>query len=107
MQEFFLTWINEEPVPQVEMKDRWQNVDVMLTNCFAVSNLQRHNVKDSEAKLERRIQSCMSNIDDVMKRQFAYFRGYMTRLEKEADGEQFGKDLSVYLEHVIETARTR
>jgi ketosteroid isomerase-like protein len=107
MQEFFLTWINEEPIPQCEMKDRWQNVDIMLTNCFAASNLQRHDVKDSEAKLERRIQSYLSKTDDVMKRQFAYFRGYMTGLEKEVDEEKFKKGLSVYLEHVIEAARTR
>jgi hypothetical protein len=107
MQEFFLTWVNEEPVPPCEMKDRWQNVDIMLTNCFAASNLQRHNVEDSEVKVERRIQDYLSKIDDVMKGYFAYFRGYMTGLEKEVDEEQFKKDLSVYLEHVIEVARTR
>ena len=107
MQEFFLTWINEEPVPPCEMKERWKNVDILLTNCFAASNLKRHNVEDSEAKLERRIQSYLSKIDDTMKEQFAYFRGYMTGLEKEVDEEQFKEDLTVYLEHVTEAARTR
>ncbi|MCJ7770371.1 hypothetical protein MUP37_02215 [Candidatus Bathyarchaeota archaeon] len=64
-------------------------------------------MKDSEAKLERRIQSYLSKIDDVMKRQFDYFRDWLTELVEEVDEEQFKKDLSVYLEHVIEVARTR
>ncbi len=107
IQEFFITWMSEDPVLQHEMKDRWQNVDIMLTNCFAASNLQRHNVRDFEAKVERKIKSYLSKIDDVMKGRFAYFRGYMTDLEKEVDEEEFKKGLSVYLENVIETARTR
>jgi len=107
MQEFFLTWVNEEQVPPCDMRDRWQNVDILLTNCFAVSNLQRHNVEDSEAKLERRIQNYLSKIDDVIKGHFAYFRGYMTGLEREVSEERFRKDLSIYLERIIEAARTR
>ena len=106
MQEFFLAWINEDPVPRREMKDRWQNVDIMLMNCFAASNLRRHNVEDSGAKVERKIQRYLSKIDDVMKGQFAYFRGYMTGLEKDVDEDKFKKGLFAYLEHVIQTART-
>lgn len=88
---FFLGWINDKPVGSKSVKARWLNVGIILNNCLAISNLTRHNVKDIENKAENKIQKFLSQTDNSMKKESAYFRNLMTNLKEDTTEELFEK----------------
>jgi len=94
---FFLEWINDTPVEEKSSKNRWQNVGIMLNNCFAVSNLARHRIPDIDNQVENAVQRFLLNINGRTKSEFAYFRSFMTNLKEDITQEQFEKDLAEYL----------
>jgi len=97
---FFLDWINDTPIKEKSSKDRWQNVGIMLNNCFAVSNLARHKIPDIDGQVENAVQRFLSRIDGRMRSEFAYFRGFMTNLNEDITQDQFEKDLAEYLTRI-------
>ena len=94
---FFLEWISDTPLEEKSSKDRWQNVGIMLNNCFAVSNLARHKISDIDSQVENAVQRFLSKVNGRMRSEFAYFRDFMTNLTEELTREQFEKDLTEYL----------
>jgi hypothetical protein len=94
---FFLEWINDTPLEEKSSKDRWQNVSVMLNNCFAVSNLARHKIPDIDNQAENAAQRFLSKVNGRMRSEFAHFRNFMTNLTEDITQEQFEKDLTEYL----------
>ncbi len=97
---FFLDWTNDAPIEEKGSKDRWQNVGIMLNNCFAVSNLARHKIPDIDNQVENTVQRFLSNADRQMRSEFAYFRGFMTSLREDIALEQFEKGLTEYLTRI-------
>lgn len=97
---FFLEWINDTPIKEKSSKDRWQNVGIMLNNCFAVSNLARHKIPDIDGQVENAVQRFLSRIGGRMRSEFAYFRGFMTNLNENVTQDQFEKDLAEYLTRI-------
>jgi len=102
---FFLTWITDTPITPRNTRERWLNVGIMLNNCFAISNLTRHNVRDIDNKAQNKIQRYLSQVDDQTKREFTHFKNLMTNLKEDTDEKQFHKDLAKYLTRIIELAR--
>jgi hypothetical protein len=103
---FFLDWINDQPI---ELKDakkaKWLNVGIMLNNCFALSNLARHNVTDIRDQAAKRAEQFLSRFDDHMKKEFAYIRHFMTYMKENITEEEFERDLAQYLITVIKLAK--
>lgn len=104
---FFLEWINDTPVEERSSRDRWQNVGIMLNNCFAISNLARHRILDIDNQAEYAVQRFLSKANERMRSEFTYFRNFMTNLTEEVTGEQFEKDLTEYLTTIIRVAKYR
>ncbi len=98
---FFLEWINDTPLEEKSSKDRWQNVGIMLNNCFAVSNLARHKIPDIDNQVENAVKRFLSKVDGRMRSEFPYFRNFMTNLTEDIMREQFEKDLTEYLTRII------
>ncbi len=94
---FFLEWIIDTPVEEKSSRNRWQNVGIMLNNCFAVSNLARHKIPDIDGQVDNAVQRFQSRADERMRSEFAYFRGFMTNLKEDITQEPFEKDLAEYL----------
>lgn len=94
---FFLEWINDTPIKETSNKDRWRNVGTMLNNCFALSNLARHKIPDIDGQVENAVQKFLSKVNGRMRREFAYFRKFMTDLAEDITQKQFEKDLAEYL----------
>jgi hypothetical protein len=97
---FFLEWINETPLEENSSKIRWENVGIMLNNCFAVSNLARHKIPDIDNQVESAVQRFLSKVNGRMRSEFAYFRNFMTNLTEDVAREQFEKGLTEYLTRI-------
>jgi len=98
--DFFLDWIKDKPINPKSMKDKWLNVGIMLSNCFAISNLKRHNIKDIDNQAENKVQKFLSQTSNQMKKGFAYF-DFMTNLKENTTEKEFEKDLTEYLTRII------
>ena len=97
---FFLEWMSETPLEEKSSKDRWQNVGIVLNNCFAVSNLARHKIPDIGNQAENAVQRFLSKVDGRMRSEFAYFRNFMTNLTEDITREQLEKALTEYLTRI-------
>jgi len=102
---FFLDWIRDKPVNPKSIKDKWLNVGRMLNNCFAISNMARHNIKDIDNQAENKIQKFLSQTDDTIRKEFAYFRNFMINLKQNPAPTQFKEDLTKYLTRIIRLAK--
>jgi len=104
--DFFLDWINESPITSKTSKAKWLNVGMMLNNCFAVINLTRHNIKDIDNQAENKVQKFLSQVNASTKKEFAYFRNFMTNLKESPTETEFKKDLTEYLTRIAELAKS-
>jgi hypothetical protein len=98
---FFLEWINDTPLEEKGSKDRWQNVGIVLNNCFAVSNLARHKIPDIDNQVENAVQRFLSKANVRLRSEFAHFRDFMINLTEDVMRGQFEKDLTEYLTRII------
>ena len=105
--DFFLDWINESPITSRTAKAKWLNIGIMLNNCFAISNLTRHNIKDIDNQAENKAQKFLSQINASMKKEFTYFRNFMTNLKENPAETQFNKDLTEYLTRTVKLTQTK
>jgi len=103
---FFLEWINDASLEEKNSKDRWQNVGIMLNNCFAISNLARHKIPDIDNQAENAVQRFLSRVSERMRSEFAYFRNLMTNLKEDVTREQFEKDLTEYLTRITQLIKS-
>ncbi len=103
--EFFLDWISDAPIESKSSKAKWQNAEIMLNNCFAISNLTRHHMPDINGQAENKIQVFLSKADPTMQKAFLWFRTFMTNLKDAPSDDQFEKDVTEYLKKAIELVR--
>jgi len=103
--EFFLDWINDVAITPKTKRDKWFNIGIMLNNCFAISNLTRHKIKDIDNRAENKVQKFLSQVNASMKKEFRYFRNLMANLKEDPNETQFKKDLAEYLTRTIELAK--
>jgi len=103
--DFFLDWINEEPVASKNEESVWKNIQVMLNNCFVLSDVARHKVPDINGRAEAKIVEFLAHTNDRMKKEFPYFREFMTNLKEDPSGAEFEETLTAYLQRIIACAR--
>jgi hypothetical protein len=101
---FFLSWINDKPVDSRSAKTVWLNIGLMLNNCFALSNMLRHGVRDVKNQAENKVQKFLSQTNEPMKKEFPYFRDFMTSLKENITEKEFEKGLTDYLTRTVELA---
>lgn len=105
--EFFLDWISDAPTDSKSSKARWLDVQTMLNNSFAISNLTRHNIPDIDSQAENKTQAFLSRTDATMQREFPWFRTFMTTLKEDLSEDQFETDLVEYLIRAVKLAKTK
>jgi len=104
IRDFFLSWIKDKVIESKSIKERWLNVGIMLNNCFAISNMIRHGIKDT-IKAESLIERFLSQTNDSMKKEFMHFKNLMINLKEDITEEEFEKDLVDYLTRMIGLAK--
>jgi len=97
---FFLEWIKDKPLKEKSSRERWLNIGTLLNNCFAISNLKRHNIPDIDNQAENKVQKFLSQTDDRMKTEFGWFRNFMTNLKENTIEQEFEKYLIEYLTRI-------
>ena len=101
---FFLSWIEEEPVKSGNAKTSWLNVGTMLSNCFVLSNMERHRVTGVDDLAEKKAKKFLSRSHKRMSEEFLHIRDYMVNLRENPTENEFEEGLSDYLRRVIRLA---
>jgi len=86
-------------------RDNWTNASVLLNNCFAISNMQRHRIEDVDKRAAVRNQRFLSRVNPEAARTFDYLNHLMVSLKEEIDEGEFREQLKRYLEeffHAVE-----
>jgi hypothetical protein len=102
--DFFLSWINDEPVDSRNARAVWQNIGILLNNCFALSNMMRHGVPDVNNQAENKVQEFLSQTDERIKEGFEYFKDFMIHLKENITEREFERELTDYLMKITELA---
>jgi len=102
---FFLSWIDDKPVDSSDAASVWLNVGIMLSNCFALSNMVRHNVPDVNDQAEKNVQKFLSQTSMPIREGFLYFKTFMTGLKEEVTEKEFEEMLIDYLTRITELAK--
>jgi len=103
--EFFLDWINPNPIEPDTDEAKWQNIGIMLNNCFALSNLTRHEVPDINDQAKKRVEKFLSQANNAVRNEFDYFKDFMTSLKENVTEEEFEKQLTEYLTRIVSLAK--
>lgn len=103
--DFFVDWINQKPVDPKDEESVWKNIQIMLNNCFVLSDMARHEVPDINGRAETKIEEFFAHTNDRMKNEFSYFREYMTNLKEDPTEAEFEEGLKAYLQRIITCAR--
>jgi hypothetical protein len=98
---FFLDWINDKPLGSKSAKAVWLNIGIMLDNCFALSSMIRHNVPDVNNQAENKVQKFLTQTNERMKKEFPYFKDFMTNLKENITEKEFEKNLTDYLIRIV------
>jgi hypothetical protein len=101
---FFLEWINDKPVRLRSARSVWLNIGIMLDNCFALSNMIRHNVPDVNNQAENKALRFLSRTDERMRKEFTYFKDFTTNLKENITEKEFERNLTDYLAKIIDLA---
>jgi hypothetical protein len=103
---FFLNWIKDKPLDSKNAKTVWTNIGIMLDNCFAVSNMIRHDVPDVDGQAQNKVQEFLFQIDERMKEEFAYFKNFMVNLKEDITEKKFEENLTDYLMRITKLANS-
>jgi hypothetical protein len=102
--EFFLGWIQENPTPTAKPRDHWINASTLLNNCFAISNMERHRISNSQIEQGRaNNKRFLNQVKPKAARWFDDFKEFMTNLEEEVSESQFQEEMKNYLHGFLET----
>jgi len=100
--DFFLGWIREDPLRTgIARKDEWMNASIMLNNCFAMSNMQRHRIPDRGNRAKTRNEAFMRGTNSVVADSFRYFNSFMVNLKERISDAEFQKQIEEYLSRFL------
>jgi len=103
MSDFFYSWIKTIPVYSADkVRERWMNAAIMLNNCFALSNMERHKIADVDDKVRETNQKFLDALDTKLSKEFTYFKSLMLSLRENVTGSEFQEQLNEYLRRFLE-----
>jgi hypothetical protein len=103
LEEFFVEWVKEEPVKTgAARRDQWVNGAIMLSNCFALSNMQRHSIGDNKLGAKSKSDTFLSRINPEAAEEFRYFNNFMVGLREQVTDTEFIEEMEEYLESFFE-----
>jgi hypothetical protein len=98
---FFIDWINDKLAGSKRERDVWLNIGIMLDNCFALSDMIRHNVPDINNQAENKAEKFLTQTNERMKEEFTYFKDFMVNLRENITEKEFEEELTDYLMKII------
>jgi hypothetical protein len=102
--EFFLGWIKEELSRSgAPRRDQWVNASILLNNCFAISNMERHTI--IQAQIEKAKSSnarFLNQIKPGAAMGFSYFNRFMVGLKEDVSEAEFSEEMKEYLRSFLD-----
>jgi hypothetical protein len=101
--EFFLDWIKDEPARSgMRQKDQWINASILLNNCFAISNMEKHGiVREQIEKARMRNDRFLNEINPGAAMRFSYFTKFMVGLKEDVSEAGFREQMKEYLRNFL------
>ena len=101
--EFFLGWIKEDPSRSAaHRRDQWTNASALLNNCFAISNMERHGITESQIeKAKASNNQFLKQIKPNGGTWFEYFNKFMVDLKEEVSEAEFREQMIEYLRNFL------
>ena len=100
--EFFSDWVRDEPIRTgITRKDDWLNASIMLSNCFAISNMQRHAIPDRGDRAKMRNEAFMRASNPIIADSFSYFNTFMVNLKERISDAEFQRRMDEYLSRFL------
>jgi len=106
--EFFLDWIKEEPARSgMRQRDQWVNASILLNNCFAISNMQRHRIVRQQIEKARiSNDQFLNKITPAAAMQLNYFNKFMVGLKQNISQTEFREQMMEYLGNFLSAAES-
>jgi hypothetical protein len=104
--DFFLGWIKEEPATNgARRRDQWVNASILLNNSFAISNMERHKIAETQIE-EARLSNArfLNRIGSSAATRFDYFNRFMVGLQEDVSETRLREQLKDYLGNLINLA---
>jgi len=100
--DFFSDWVSDQPIKTgIARKNQWMNASIMLNNCFAISNMQRHAIPDRGHRAEIRNEALIRSMNPVAGERFSYFNIFMVNLKEQISDTEFQVQMKEYLSRFL------
>jgi hypothetical protein len=100
--DFFSAWVRDEPIKTgIIRKDEWMNASIMLSNCFAISNMQRHAIPDRGDRAKMKNEAFMRASNPVAADSFSYFNTFMVNLKEGISDAEYQRRMEEYLSRFL------
>lgn len=99
--EFFLNWVHKPITPILSEEDIWRNAGSLLNAAFAQANLERHQVEDSNQKIEKAVEKLLKQLPSYQAHKLSFFTDVMVHLPEEVSDVTFEKILKKYINEFL------
>lgn len=99
MFQFFYDWLKDEPIKSLGGPEgNWRNAALLLSNSFAISNMQRHGILDIDSRAKTKNNTLLAQVNSHAAEHFSYFNHLMVTMPEEISEHQYERLLAEYLE---------
>jgi hypothetical protein len=99
MFQFFYDWLKDEPIKSLGGPEgNWANAALLLSNSFAISNMQRHGIPDIDSRAKTKNNTLLAQVNSHAAEHFSYFNHLMVTMPEEISEHQYERLLAEYLE---------
>ncbi len=101
IQEFLTDWVSDRIPDGDGAKAQWARASTMLNNCFALSDMERHQIADAGGAAGSKNEKFLSRLSSVASGRFDYFHKFMVGLPEEITEQGFKTKLREYVEEYL------
>ncbi len=103
---FIQGWVKEKPARTGNSeRDRWNNAIIMLSNSFAISNMERHSLPDANFRARDTNLKFLYAINPSAAERFGYFNRLMVGMRDDIGDKEFKAMLEEYVRTFLEVVK--
>ncbi len=95
--DFFLHWVKEPSNSEDMLMKRWEDAGGLISAAFAEASLSRHNIFDTDRKVEKAVEKFLTGIDKKQAEKYAFFKTFLSYLPEEVEEKEYEKLLIKYI----------
>lgn len=106
LSEFFLQWIHEPSKAKDPVQRAWENAETVVSAAFAEASLKRHDIPDTENKIEKAKEKLLATLDKRYIEAYEFYKTFMTYTPEEVEEKAFEKLLIKYISEFLKITKT-